>query len=161
MRIRILGHEFPCREGNLTDDWLRVNFHIKFEIPGSSFGPASLDCTTSTLDGWRRRLEAIAAGRIGDVVLRTTRNGFSLTMVRGPGENEHRIVVDGRQIDEDLPGHLWNFTLRTVDVEAVARQCEAVLRDREAKRDTRPRTSIPNDPQRTIRANRRFLLSAG
>ena len=158
--IRILGHEFPCLAGGREDDWLRVNFRIE-SIPRRFVGYNSLDCTIGTLDAWRGRLEALAAGRADEALLCTIRNGLSVKMARSRGEATIRVVVDGRGMGGDLPGHLWHFTIETSDVETMIRQCEAVVREREAKPDVRPQTSIPGDPQRVIRANGRFLLAAG
>ena len=152
--ITILPHEFPCLSGGPEDDWLRVHFNIE-SIPRVVVGYSTLDVTLQTLDGWRRRMEAMLAGAANEATLHTVRPGFSLRMTRPVAGVSIGVVVDGRQMDADLPGHLWAFNVEPADVARLCGECAMAVREYEGRPGVRPPASLPNDPERAIKVGRR------
>jgi len=76
-----------------------------------------------------------------------------------PGADGHvNVSVDGRQMEKDLWGHFWEFSVDTADVANLASQCAVATCRLGSKLDSRPKSAIANDPERRARLARRFPL---
>ena len=155
--LGILDYEFPCLSGSPDDDLRRVYFAIE-SIPRVYGTYCSLNISLDTLAAWQARLAALAAGRASSAVLRSAREGFLLRMSRQEADGRVNVFVDGRQMEKDLWGHFWEFSVDIADVANLASQCAAAVRRLGAERDVRPASAIANDPERRARVARRFPL---
>lgn len=155
--LGILDYEFPCVSGSPDDDLRRVYFAIE-SIPRVYGTYGSLNITLDTLAAWQARLAALAAGRVQSAVLRSAREGFLLRMSRPVAGGRVNVSVDGRQMEKDLWGHFWEFSVDTADVASLASQCGVAICRLGAKPDLRPTSAIADDPERRARLARRFPL---
>ena len=110
------------------------------------------------LAAWQARLAALAAGRVQSAVLRSAREGFLLRISRPEAKGLVNVFVDGRQMEKDLWGHFWEFSVDTADVASLASQCAVAVRQLGAEPDSRPTSAIADDPERRARVARRFPL---
>ena len=155
--LGILDYEFPCLSGSPDDDLRRVYFAIE-SIPRVYGTYCSLNISLDTLAAWQARLAALAAGRVHSVVLRSAREGFLLRMSRPEAGGRVNVFVDGRQMEKDLWGHFWEFSVDAEDVANLASQCAAAIRRLGAIPDARPEAALASDPERRARLARRFPL---
>jgi len=155
--LAILGYEFPCLSGGPEDEWLRVHFIIE-SIPRTYGTYCSLNITVGTLAAWQARMAALVSGRVASAVLRSTREGFSLSLSRSDSDGRITVFVDGRRMEEGLSGHFWEFDVDAAEVASLCAQCAAVVR-RPTMKDMRPTAALQSDPERLVKAGRRFSLA--
>jgi hypothetical protein len=155
--LGILDHEFPCVSGGSDDDLRRVHFSIE-SIPRVYGAYSSLNISLDTLAAWHERLTALAAGRVRSAVLRSAREGFLLRLSRPDTDGRVSVFVDGRQMEQDLWGHCWEFNVAAADVASLASQCAVALSRLGAIADARPKAAIADDSERRARLARRFPL---
>lgn len=158
--VEVLGHEFPCLSGDAGDDWLRVHLTVE-HAPHNYVTYQTLNITTKTITEWQSRMEAVVAGQSAGATLRTVREGLLLNLTLPDTNSSVTVAVDARQMDSEYRRDFWQFNVETADVARLSRQCATVVREHEANLPVRPRASLPNDPERAVRAGRRYLLVAG
>jgi hypothetical protein len=154
--LAILGYEFPCLSGGPEDEWLRVHFIIE-SIPRIYGTYRSLNITVGTLAAWQARMAELVSGRVASAVLRSSREGFSLSLSRSDSDGRMTVFVDARRMEEDLWGHFWEFDVDVAEVASLCDQCAAVVR-RPTMKDMRPTAALQSDPERLVKAGRRFPL---
>lgn len=156
--LGVMDYEFPCVAGSPDDDLRRVYFSIE-SIPRVYGAYSSLNISIDVLATWQARLLALAAGQVQSVTLRSVREGFFLRMSRPDADGRVNVFVDGRQMEEDLWGHFWEFDVDTSDVTSLACQCAAAIDALGAVPDSRPPSAIADDPERRLKITRRFPLT--
>jgi len=158
--VEVFGHEFPCLSGDAEDDWLRVHLTVE-HAERNCVTYQTLNITTETITDWQRRIEAVVAGQAAGATLKTVREGLLLNLTLPDASSSVTVAVDARQMDSEYRRDFWQFNVETADVARLCSQCATVVREHEASRRIRPRASLPNDPERAVRARRRYLLVAG
>ena len=154
--LAILGYEFPCLSGGPEDEWLRVHFIIE-SIPRIYGTYRSLNITVGTLAAWQARMAELVSGRVASAALRSSREGFSLSLSRSDSDGRMTVFVDARRMEEGLWGHFWEFDVEAAEVASLCDQCAAVVR-RPTMKDMRPTAALQSDPERLVKAGRRFPL---
>ena len=135
--------------------------HLTVErAPYDSVTYETLNITIATITEWQRRMEALMAGQAAGATLQTVREGLLLNLTLSDASSGVTVAVDARQIESGCAETSGSSAWKPPTLHD-SRQCATVVREHEANLRMRPRASLPNDPERAVRAGRRYLLVAG